>query len=354
MTAATPLCVIGAGQIGLRHIDVAQTLREIELTGVVEPDAARRASLAAQGLPMFADIADLPGHTKAAVIATPTPQHFSAAQAALERGMAALVEKPVGATLDEARALIQRARSAGLPLFTGHHRRCHPFSAAARDMLPRIGRPIGVQGFWSLRKHDSYYDVPWRCAPGAGPLMTNLSHEIDLLRFLFGSITEVSALLSNAARTLQVEDTASLNIRFASGALGSFLISDAGASPWAFEAACGENPDLAKSGQDYIRATGTQGSLEFPSLTLWLGSGGTPTDWKHPLTSAKGADFATIDPLREQMRRFAAVVRGSEDDLLCSGEDGLAALEFSLAATLSGQTGFPVQAGGVPGNYTGA
>ncbi|PYG28296.1 Gfo/Idh/MocA family protein [Pelagimonas varians] len=354
MTAAIPLCVIGAGQIGMRHIEVAQALPSVDLTGVVEPDPSRRATLVAQGLPVVAQIADLPLHTKAAVIATPTPQHFSAARAAFERGLAVLVEKPTGATLNEARMLIDQAKSLGLPLFTGHHRRCHPFSSAARDILPKIGQPIGVQGFWSLRKHDTYYDVPWRCAPGAGPLMTNLSHEIDLLRFLFGDIVETSAFLSHAARNLQIEDTATLNLRFSSGSLGSFLISDAGASPWAFEAACGENPDLAVSGQDYIRATGTQGALAFPSLTLWQGSDGTATDWKHPLVRVKGAEFAAIDPLQEQMRRFAAVVDGGEDNILCSGDDGLAALEISLAATLSGQTGMPVRTGSVPGDYTGA
>lgn len=354
MTAAIPLCVIGAGQIGMRHIEVAQALPQIELTGVVEPDAARRAALTAQGLAMFARIEDLPGHTKAAIVATPTPQHFSAAQAAFERGFAVLVEKPTGASLNEARALIAQAKALDLPLFTGHHRRCHPFSVAARDMLPKIGRPIGVQGLWSLRKHDTYYDVPWRSAPGAGPLMTNLSHEIDLLRFLFGDIVETSAMLSSAARKLQVEDTATLNLRFASGALGSFLISDAGASPWAFEAATGENPDLAFSGQDYIRATGPQGAIEFPSLTLWQGMGGTAIDWTHPLARIDGTSFAALDPLQEQMRRFAVVVSGGKDDLLCSGDDGLAALEISLAATLSGHIGKPVRTGSVPGDYTGA
>ncbi len=354
MTAALPLCVIGAGQIGMRHIEVAQVLPDVALVGVVEPDAARRADLAALGLPMVPDVADLPQGTKAAIVATPTPLHFRATRDALERGMGVLVEKPIGASMDEAKALIRLARALGLPLFTGHHRRCHPFSIAARDILFKIGKPIALQGFWSMRKHDSYYDVPWRCATGAGPLMTNLSHEVDLLRFLFGNITEVSAMLSNAARHLPVEDTATLNLRFANGALGSFLISDAGASPWAFEAACGENPDLAQSGQDYIRATGTEGALEFPSLTLWTGNKNEATNWRTPMTRVAGPDFDGIDPLREQMRRFAHVVSGGKDTLLCSAEDGLAALEISLAATLSGQTGMPVRAGGVPGDYTGA
>ncbi len=349
-----PICVIGPGQIGMRHIGIAQSLPDVELVGVVEPDAYRRADLDARGLPMFATVEDLPSETKAAIVSTPTPAHFRAVRAALERGFAVLVEKPIGASLDEAKGLINLAASLGLPLFTGHHRRCHPFSIAARDMLPKIGQPIALQGFWSLRKHDTYFDLPWRCAPGGGPLMTNLSHEIDLLRFLFGNITEVSAMLSNASRQLQVEDTATLNIRFASGALGSFMISDSGASPWAFEAACGENPELAQSGQDYIRATGTKGAIEFPSLTLWQGSDGQAVNWNHAMTRTHGPDFTEVDPLREQMRRFAAVVDGGQDELLCSANDGLAALEIVLAATLSGQTGMPVRAGGVPGDYIGA
>ncbi|MHA6262557.1 Gfo/Idh/MocA family protein [Arenibacterium sp. CAU 1754] len=354
MTSPLPLCVIGGGSIGMRHVEVSQASGRIHLTAVVEPAPQRRAELVAMGLPAVADIDAVPRDTRACIIATPTQDHHATTLRALERGWAAIVEKPTAATLDEARALVSAAKDKGLPLFTGHHRRCHPFSLAARQEISQLGDLVGIQGLWSVRKHDSYYDVDWRRQPGAGPLMSNLTHEIDLLRFLVGEMTEVSALISSARRGFVIEDTAALAFRFDNGALGSFLISDTGASPWSFEAASSENPAIAASGQDYIRIVGTAGALEFPSLTRWGRSAPGEIEWSTPLSRVAGPAFDRVDPLLEQVNRFAQVAGGGSDDVLCTGADGIAAMEMTLAAALSGQTGRPVLAGEVPGDYRGA
>ena len=353
MTAPLPLAVIGAGSIGQRHIEVALKSDVVNLVAVVEPHDGLRANLADKGLPMVAGIADVPSHVRAVIIATPTQDHHPSTVAALSRGWAVVVEKPTAGTLNEARALIDLADTSDLPFFTGHHRRCHPFSIAARAALDSVGDLVGVQGIWSLRKHNSYYDTDWRRKPGAGPLMTNLSHEIDLLRFFIGEMTEVTTLLSSARRGFEIEDTAALAFRFDNGALGSFLISDAGASPWSFEAATNENPAIAASGEDYIRITGTEGALAFPSLTRWGRAGPGEIEWSKPLARTDGPAFDTVDPLLEQIERFAKVVGGGTDDVLCTGQDGWNALEMTLAAALSGHSGCPVKAGDVPGDFAG-
>ena len=335
MTEPLPICVIGAGSIGMRHIGVAQQSSHVTLGAVVEPDPARRAELAGQGLPMVGSLDDVPAETRAAVIATPTPDHLASALRAVERGWAVLVEKPICQTTAEADRLCAAAQAAGVPLITGHHRRCHPFVAAARSRLDGIGDLVAVQGIWSLRKHDKYYDTPWRRQPGAGPILTNLSHEIDLLRHLAGEITAVSALTSNAARGLEIEDTAAISFRFASGALGNFMLSDAGASPWAFEAATDENPAIAASGQDSMRLVGTRGALSFPSLTLWGGA----RDWRQPLLRQEGPRLPSVDPIAEQLDRFASIAGGAEDRLLASGLDGRATLAVTEAVLNAARSG---------------
>ena len=348
-----PLAVIGGGQIGLRHIQVALASEKVRLVGVVEPNEARRAQLAQQGLPTVVAISDLPTETQAAIVATPTPNHFDASHEALDAGLSLIVEKPLTATPDEGRQLISAAQRRGLPLYCGHHRRCHPFSLAARKALLELGPLVGIQALWSLRKHDSYFDVPWRRAPGAGPLMTNLSHEIDLMRFFAGEITEVTALTSNATRGLVIEDTAALAFRFASGTLASVLISDAGASPWAFEAGSGENPDIAVSGEDYLRVTGTQGALAFPSLTHWNGGDHVSVDWRKAMTRFVLDPLHKVDPLFEQLERFASVLEGKTDDVLCTAEEGLAAAEWTLAVALSAKLRRATNRTDVPGNFQG-
>ncbi|MDF1729708.1 MAG: Gfo/Idh/MocA family oxidoreductase [Sulfitobacter sp.] len=351
--SALPLVIVGAGSIGMRHVEVAQACKATRITAVVEPHAPRRAELEAMGLNALASLDDAPSETRAAIIATPTPDHAETTLACLERGWPVVVEKPLTGTLGEARRLVEAAASLDLPLFTGHHRRCHPFVQATRQALTQIGDLVGVQGLWSLRKHEAYFDAPWRRLPGAGPIMTNLSHEIDLLRFFAGEITEVTALASNARRGLAIEDTAAIAFRFDGGALGSFLMSDAGASPWSFEAASGENPAIAASGQDYLRFVGTRGALEYPSLTRWAATGEGEIEWSRPLAPLERPTFAKVDPLLEQIGRFAAVVAGGTDDILCTGVAGMKALEMTLATAMAAREGRTISTGEVPDGFNG-
>lgn len=351
--AALPMIVLGAGSIGMRHVEVATASPAVDLVAVVEPRAPRRAEMQAMGLNAVASLDEVPRSVRAAIIATPTQDHHASAMACLARGLPVIVEKPVAGTLDEARAILAEADARGLPLVTGHHRRCHPFSIAARQALERIGDLVALQGLWSVRKHNSYFEAEWRRQPGAGPLMTNLSHEIDLLRFMMGEIEDVTALTSNARRGFEIEDTAALAFRMQGGVLASFVVTDAGASPWSFEAASYENPAIAGSGEDYLRIVGTEGALAFPSLTHWGRSGPGEIEWSKPLSCQPGPAFDRVDPLLEQINRFAALVAGGQDDVLCTGDAGQKALEMTLATALSAQMGRPVLRGDVPGDYAG-
>ena len=339
MGAALQICVVGGGSIGMRHIACAQVSDAVDLRAVVEPDTAHRTRLADRGLPVVADLDGVPPQVSAAIIATPTPQHAQVASACLDRGWAVLVEKPLTQTLSSAKALCAQAARLGLPLITGHHRRCHPFVAQARADLERLGSLVTLQGIWCLHKHDSYFDVGWRQEAGAGPIMTNLSHEIDLLHYLAGPITEVSAMTSNATRGYSVEDTASVCMRFANGAVGNFIMSDAGASPWAFEAATGENPAIHVRGDDPLRFIGTKGALGFPSLQMWRAHPDQPSDWQHPLAHVPGPMQAPIDGIAVQLEHFAAIARGQPDSLLATGADGLRTMQVLDAIQTASQTG---------------
>jgi predicted dehydrogenase len=339
MTSPLPLCVIGGGSIGMRHIECAMASDVVALTAIVEPSPPRRKELASIGLPVVADLDAVPVETSAAIVATPTQNHAQVAMDCLDRGWAVLVEKPLTHTHSEAGRLCAHAATLNLPLLTGHHRRCHPFVAEASKRIDTLGGLIAIQGIWCLRKHDSYYDAPWRTQAGAGPIMTNLSHEIDLLHCLAGPITEVSTMTSNAARGHQVEDTTAVSLRFESGAIGNFLMSDAAVSPWAFEAATGENPSIAVRGDDPIRFMGANGALGFPSLQTWGATSGSPPDWQHPLTDRAGPSLSKVDGIAMQLDRFAAVVQGAGDDFLATGEDGLRCMLVLDAIQKSAQSG---------------
>ena len=95
--------------------------------------------------------------------------------------------------------------------------------------------------FW-LYKHKNYFTENWRISKGGGPLGINLVHDLDIICYLLGPITYVQAFTSNKIRKYKVEDTATVNLIFKSGALCTINISDTIVSPWSYELTAGENP----------------------------------------------------------------------------------------------------------------
>jgi len=149
----------------------------------------------------------------------------------------------------------------------------------------------------------------------------------------------VLALSATAARGHAVEDTTALSLRFANGALGTFAMSDAGASPWAFEAATGENPAIAVRGDDPLRFVGTRGALSFPSLDTWHAGPGSAGDWQDPLPRQAGPHVPKVDAIDVQLHRFAAIADGGQDDLLATGAAALRTMAVLDAVQQAVQTG---------------
>ena len=106
----------------------------------------------------------------------------------LKHGVHMLVEKPITDTVAEANALIEAAEAHGVQLLVGHHRRHNRLVQQARDIVQsgRIGDLVGVTAMFSLLKPEDYFQVKWRSQPGGGPILINLIHDIDNLRFICG------------------------------------------------------------------------------------------------------------------------------------------------------------------------
>ncbi len=334
MTARVALAVVGAGLIGRRHIAAIAASARARLAAVVDPLPEAQALAAGLGVPWAAALEGLgEGVAEAAILATPTALHVEGALACIARGLPVLVEKPLAADLAGARAVVAAAEAAGLVLAVGHHRRHNPLVAAAKAALAAgaIGRPVSAAGMFWIAKPDGYFEAAWRRAPGAGPVLTNLAHDIDLLRHLLGEIAEVQAIASNALRGHAVEDTAVVLLRFASGALGTFNLSDAIPAPWSWELTAGENPAYPRTDAFCCLIGGSAGALELPSGRLWHYAG--RPDWWAPILTRTDPRPAG-DPLVRQIDQFAAAVRGEAPPLV-PGHEGLrtmAVLEAVLAS----------------------
>ncbi|EDP64203.1 putative oxidoreductase [alpha proteobacterium BAL199] len=276
------------------------------------------------------------------IVAAPNQLHLAVGLACVERGIPALVEKPLADTLDAGAELVLAAEAKGVPLLVGHHRRYNPMVEATREILARgeLGRLVAVNAMWSARKPDAYFDAAWRRAPGGGPILINMIHDIDCLRHFCGEIAEVQAFGSSAVRRFEVEDTAVVALRFASGALATVTLTDAAPSPWGWEAGSADNPGIAASGQNCYRFLGTEAALDFPNLTLWRGAGDEPASWGDPLTGLPRT-WAGHDALPRQLEHFVNVIAGTEAPRV-SGREGLATLAATLAVKQAIATRQPV------------
>src|SRR6266508_2305827 len=102
--------VVGTGYLGRLHARVLQEMPEANVVGFVETnDAVAREVTSSLGLRRIGSVAELAKQAQCAVVATPTLSHFDVARELMEAGCDVMVEKPITATVDEAKRLIEVA-----------------------------------------------------------------------------------------------------------------------------------------------------------------------------------------------------------------------------------------------------
>lgn len=333
----TRIAVAGAGIIGKAHIETLLKSASCALSAIVDPSPAAAALAAQAGVPLFKSLAELVAADRpnGVVLATPNALHVPQALECIEAGLPVLLEKPIAPTVLEAETLVRAADAANARVLIGHHRAHSPIMAKARQVVEsgQLGRLVAVMGSATFMKPDRYFaDGPWRREPGGGPILINMIHEVHNLRMLCGEIVAVQAFGSNAVRGFAVEDTVAINLRFASGALGTFLLSDTAACPCSWEQTSQENPAYPSyADEDCYVLTGTNGSLSVPTMRLKTYPRPEERSWWKPFEVGT-VGMVRDDPLKHQMEHFGAVVRGEARPLV-SARDGLANLRVTEAIT---------------------
>lgn len=346
MTSPLRIALIGAGVMGRQHHQHLQALAEAQLCAIADPGPQAEAFAAECGVAYFADYRQMldEARPEAVIIANPNALHVSTALDCLAAGVPVLLEKPVGVHLDEVRELVAASEHTGVPVLVGHHRRHNPLIARARELIEQgaLGRLTTVTALWQVQKPDSYYDIPWRREAGAGMLLTNLIHDLDLLRHLCGEVRQVQAITSNAVRGFANEDSVAVLLQFDNGALGSLTGSDAVAAPWSWELDSGENPVYPQQADQpcYLLA-GTRGALSIPQLKRWHYAEDS-AGWHQPLLRTQEA-FNADEALRLQLQHFVRVARGEVAPLVSAADAGrtLALVEAIRQAAETGRACAP-------------
>ncbi len=338
------LAIIGAGAIGQKHIKLAQTNSDCQLVAICDTDPKGQELAEDYGASFYQDYQKMLDQVtlEGVIVATPTDQHAIVGTACVERGLHILVEKPITATVEDGRRLLDVATKHQAQVLVGHHRRFNPLVQRAREIIQNghLGRLVSVALIWCVLKPVPYYDVLWRTKFGGGPVLINLIHEIDLLRHICGEIKSVYAAASSALRGFEVEDSVSVTLHFENGALGTLLASDATPSPWSYEATSNENPDFYHTEENCLFFMGSTGSLTFPRLEIWRQEQDQTKSWHDPITKNQ-IHVESSDPLPAQMAHFCRLIRNQEAPVV-SGEDGLRTLRATLAILESAHQNRPI------------
>lgn len=316
MTAPLRIALIGAGAMGRQHAGYIADDADATLVAVADPFSDALAG--EHGIEHFRDHREMleAARPDAVIVANPNDLHVSTALDCLERGVPALLEKPVACSREEAGRLLEAQSRLTAPILVGHHRRHNPVAARAKQAIDAglLGRLATVTAMWQTHKPDAYFDAEWRRRKGAGVVLINLVHDLDLLRHLCGEIHAVHAATGNALRGFEVEDSAVIQLEFENGALGSLIGSDAVVSPWGWDQNLNEVPIFAKHlDQSCYYLAGSEGALSVPQLRLWRYA--NQRDWRRQLDS-EALEIPEGGAMQRQLKHFIEVARGRAEPLI--------------------------------------
>jgi predicted dehydrogenase len=305
--------VIGIGNMGWHHARVLSLLKDAELVGVADPDAAR-GELATQqfGCRWFADYAQLLEQVDAVCIAVPTLLHHRVGLACLQAGRHVLIEKPIAASQEEATELIKAADRAAVLLQVGHIERFNP---AVRELLKVVaGEEVVVL---EARRHSPNPDR----ANDVSVVLDLMIHDIDLVLELAGA--PVVRLAAAGGRSAEGPiDYVNATLAFANGVVASLT-----ASKMAHR--------KIRSLSAHCRASLVE--TDFLNRTLHIhrrAHQSVSADHGELVYRSDGVieevSTTSIEPLYAELEHFLACVRGEESPAV----DGLQASRALLLADL--------------------
>ncbi|OGS04621.1 MAG: hypothetical protein A3G41_02090 [Elusimicrobia bacterium RIFCSPLOWO2_12_FULL_59_9] len=298
--------VIGAGKIGSLHARVLSKLPQAELVGVCDKNLWRAQMIAWRtNCVAFNYYGDLLKQVEAVVVAAPTALHSEIGVKALEAGVHCLIEKPIAASLEEAKKLLEEAKARKLVLQVGHVERFNP---AVLEAIHHIHNPR----FITAGRLGSYDP---RTAQ-IGVVLDLMIHDLDILLTLVPS--EIERLEAVGARLLSGhEDIANVRIRFKSG-----CIADLTASRISFERF---RKIRIFQPDNYI-------SLDYLNASLKIYRKSAEQVRSHKDIAVVYPKLVKAEPLGLELAHFLSCVEHKLEPWV-GGESGIRALELALKIT---------------------
>jgi len=328
--------LVGCGRIAAEHLDALKKHEEnAELVAVCDVDEARlQAAIEATGAPGYRVLGKMleEAQPDIAVLATPSGLHSEQTIEIAQRGIHVMTEKPMATRWQDGVRMVEACDQAGVRLFVVKQNRRNATLQLLKKAVEekRFGRifSVNINVFWT--RPQAYYDQDaWRGTWefDGGALMNQASHYVDLLDWLIGPVESIYANIATLARDIEVEDTATVNIRWRSGALGTMNVTML-TYPRNFE---GSITILGEKGTVRV------GGVAVNEIQHWEFEDERPED-----ASIQEANYQTTSvygfghPLYYD--NVIKTLRGEAEPETC-GREGLRSLEILIAAYLSARDG---------------
>ncbi len=301
-----------------------------ELVGIADADVERgRRQAAAFGTQFYdSEAALLDQQLDGVVVASENVHHRRLVELAAGTGVKAILcEKPLATTLEDAQAMIDVCRAAGVKLATAFPCRYSPAYQRlhAQVSAGAIGDVLAIRGTNHGKMPGGWFTD--KALSGGGAVIDHTVHVADLNRHLLGrDAVEVYAEIGNGFYHQEWEDTGFLSIRYDGGVFATLDTS------WSRPASYPTWGDVT------LQVLGTDGVLEmdmFKQSLASYGAGGLGAAW---VSWGSDTDAGLVSD-------FLKLASGLPAPLLASGEDGLAALAVALAAYRSAALGAPAAIG---------
>ncbi len=341
------LGIIGAGSIGTLHIEnivTRQRCPNITVAAVADRRESRRAWVKeiVPGAAVFEKGSQLirSGLVDAVLIAVPHYQHTELAIDAMEHGLHVMCEKPAGVYTLQVREM-NAVADAHPELVFGlmFNQRTNCTYRKVKEMLQagelgQIKRMSWIITDWY--RSQCYYDSgSWRATwagEGGGVLINQCPHQLDLVQWLFGMPTRVSAHVHMGKwHDIEVEDDVTAYMEFPDGATG-VLVTSTGDAP----------------GTNRLEISGTKGKLVCEDKKLiFYKLAQDEREWcATTQTTSQVPEYTVIDVETDGVTtRHAGVLNAFADcieqgtPLVADGREGINSLMLSNAMYLSGWTG---------------
>jgi predicted dehydrogenase len=206
--------VFGVGHLGKFHLNNWRKMEGVELVGFYDPDDAQAAIAEKEyGITRYTDADLLMDDSEAIDIVAPTNIHFAIAEKALRKSKHIFVEKPLTATMEEAREIVKLAREARVKVQVGHVERFNPAYLAAMQYTKQ---PMFVEVHRLAQFNPRGTEV--------SVILDLMIHDIDILLSLIKSPVK-NIYASGVAVMTDTPDIANVRIEFNNGCVANLTSS---------------------------------------------------------------------------------------------------------------------------------